>query len=312
MGTYVVTGGTGFVGQALSAQLRESGHHVIIASRATHHHDRSGDWIEFDLRDWATANNITNIRPDGVFHLAWSTTPATAQKAPASDASTNLAGTVNLLDQLAAAGGDMRVVLISSGGAVYGEAGPCPISEEQPPNPISIYGTTKLAMELYARRYRLSSQLDVRIARISNPFGAEQPAAKMQGAATIFARKIMKGEQIQIWGDGQIVRDYIDVADVASGLMAVMGIEPARCETSPVFNIGSGQGLSLVALIRHLEDAAGKKADVIFKAGRSFDVPVNVLDIARMRRETSWAPRKVDERLRALVMSLHAEARDPA
>jgi UDP-glucose 4-epimerase len=311
MGVYVVTGGNGFLGRALVARLRSRSHSVIIASRAIHHHNRIDDWVEFDLQDRVTANNITNVRPDGVFHLAWSTTPATAEQAPASDVSTNLAGTVNLLDKLATTSG-IPIVLVSSGGAVYGDAGTGPISEREAPKPISIYGTTKLAMEHYATRCKLFAGLDVRIARISNPFGAGQTPAKMQGAATVFARKIIKSEPIEIWGDGRIVRDYVDVADVASGLMAIMDMDSPCFEDSPVFNIGSGHGLSLIELIQKLEDAAGRQADVRFTAQRNFDVPVNILDVSKLRRRAGWSPGDVGDRLRALVLDLRHDINESA
>jgi UDP-glucose 4-epimerase len=306
MGVYVVTGGTGFIGRTLVAQLRSSGHNVIIASRAMHHLNRADDWVEYDLRDWTSVNNIINACPDGVFHLAWSTTPATAEQAPALDVSTNLAGTVNLLNQLVTAGG-IRVVLVSSGGAIYGKAGTGPISERQDPNPISIYGTTKLAMEHYATRYMRYAELDVRIARISNPFGTGQSLAQMQGAATIFARKIIKGEPIQIWGDGGTVRDYVDVTDVARGLIAIMEMDAALYDDAPVFNIGSGKGVSLIELVRQLEDAAGRKADIRFGAQRDFDVPVNVLDVSKLRSRTAWTPGNVSDQLRSFVLALRPE-----
>lgn len=306
MKTYVVTGGTGFVGQALVERLRASNHNVIVASRAVHHHDRIHDWIEYDLRDPVSANNITNVRPDGVFHLAWSTSPATAEQAPAADVSTNLAGTIGLLDQMAKAGG-IPVVLVSSGGGVYGEAGTEPISERHETNPISIYGTTKLAMERYATCCKLFADLDIRIARISNPFGAKQTPAKMQGAATIFARKIIKGELIEIWGDGQVVRDYVDVADVASGLIAIMDIDLARCADTPIYNIGSGKGLSLIELIGQLEEAADLKADIRFMPQRNFDVPVNILDVSKLRDHAQWAPGDVNAQLRAFMQNLRRD-----
>lgn len=306
MATYVVTGGTGFVGQALVERLRASGHNVIVASRAMHHHDRTQDWIEYDLRDLVSAINITNARPDGVFHLAWSTTPATAEQSPTADISTNLAGTINLLDQMAKVGG-IPVVLVSSGGAVYGEVGDQPISERHETNPIGIYGTTKLAMERYATCCKLFAELNVRIARVSNPFGAKQAPAKMQGAAMVFARKIIKGDPIEIWGDGRVVRDYVDVADVASGLMAIMEIDSVRCGESPIYNIGSGKGLSLIELIRQLEEAAGLEADVRFMPQRNFDVPVNILDVSKLRNHTSWTPGDVSAQLRAFMLDLRSD-----
>jgi len=303
MGLYVITGGSGFLGQALAARLRAASHSVILASRVKPH-AAGYDWIEFDLKNQETVNNIVTARPDGVFHLAWSTTPATAELSPASDISTNLSGTINLLAHLSRIDGDIKVVLASSGGAVYGHTGNYAIHESHQLNPIGIYGMTKYSMELYASRCQLFSGLDIRIARISNPFGVGQTPTKMQGAATIFARRIVRGETIQIWGDGSIVRDYIDVNDVASGLIAVMEVDRTN-QTGPlVFNVGSGYGLSLTDLIDHLELAANRKAIVTFNPQRDFDVPVNYLDVSSLKSETGWEPGDLREKLTVLVDEL--------
>lgn len=303
MALYVVTGGYGFIGRALVSRLKRDGHSVIIASRAQHRGDASDDWVEFNFNDRSTVNNITNVRPDGVFHLAWSTTPGTAEADPVADITINLAGTIALLDSL---GGlpCIPIVLISSGGAIYGQTDVERIPEVHPLNPISVYGTTKLAMERYALSCQRMQGLDIRIARISNPFGAGQAHARQQGAATIFARKILRGEKIEIWGDGSVVRDYVDVEDVASGLIAIMAFEAENLDPYPVFNVGTGQGLSLIGLIEHLEAAARVRANLTFSDRRDFDIPNNILDIRKLQVSTEWRPRDVRERLISLVRSL--------
>jgi UDP-glucose 4-epimerase len=303
MGLYVITGGSGFLGQALAARLRAASHSVILASRVKPH-TVGHDWIEFDLKNHETVNNIVTARPDGVFHLAWSTTPATAELSPASDISTNLAGTINLLDQMSKVDGDVKIVLASSGGAVYGHTGNYAIPESHQLNPIGVYGMTKYSMELYASRCQLFSGLDVRIARISNPFGIGQTPTKMQGAATIFARRIVRGETIHIWGDGSIIRDYIDVGDVASGLIAVMHVDRGKYAGPLAFNVGSGHGLSLIDLIEHLEIAADRRAIVTFNPQRDFDVPVNYLDVSSLKNNTGWEPGDIREKLTLLVNEL--------
>lgn len=306
MPTYVVTGGNGFIGRALVQKLRACGNNVIVATREKPHYDQTLDWIEYDLRDPKSAISITDLGADGIFHLAWSTTPAAAEQSPVADIITNLAGTIRLLDQMAKKG-EGRVVLVSSGGAIYGEAGDRPISELQQANPIGIYGTTKLAMERYASSCKLFENLDVRIARISNPFGPGQSLTNMQGAATAFARKIIKREPIEIWGDGHVVRDYVDVVDVASGLMSIMNIDTMRCAGAPIYNVGSGEGISLVQLIKKLEDASGLRPEVLFKAPRNFDVPVNILDVSKLRDHSQWMPGDVTTQLRAFMLDLCRE-----
>ncbi|PYE29844.1 UDP-glucose 4-epimerase [Rhizobium sp. PP-WC-1G-195] len=288
--TYVVTGSSGFLGRKLCAQLMEDGHIVISATR---HREAGSDipWIEYDLKDGATAANILEAKPDGVFHLAWSTTPGSAERDPSADISTNLVGSSKLFSLLATQG-KTKVVFASSGGAVYGESERELIDEDHPLNPISVYGLTKVATEMYARHSRSAHGLDVRVARIANPFGASQPRGKLQGAASIFVRHILNGEEIRIWGDGAAVRDYVSVDDAASGIAAVMELGRDASGDMPTFNIGSGQGLSLVSLIRMIEDLLGKKALIKFGDARSFDVKRNVLSINRLTKLGAWKPTK--------------------
>lgn len=303
MALYTVTGGYGFIGRTLVSHLRSQGHEVIIASRARHHLHQDDDWVEFDYNDRSTIHNVMNTKPDGIFHLAWSTTPSTAEADPSSDISTNLVGTVYLLEQMKKLPG-VPLILVSSGGAIYGSTDVSPIPETHPMKPISVYGMTKMAMETYALECQQMTDLDVRIARIGNPFGVQQAQAKAQGAATIFARKIIRGEKIDIWGDGSAVRDYVDVEDVASGLSAIMQFSPESIDLHPVFNIGSGQGLSLLDLIDRLSTAAGVKANIAFHEGRGFDIPTNVLDVGKLSRASGWAPRDVNDRLNLLIERL--------
>lgn len=302
MSVYVVTGGTGFIGQSLSHYLRGKGHEVLIASR-TREDEFKDNWIEYDLKNPDSLLGIRNIRPDGIFHLAWSTTPATAELDPAADISTNLVGTVRLLDNLASVN-CAKVVLISSGGTVYGRTGECAVAESHPLNPIGVYGSTKLAMEQYALHFHRLKNLDIRIARVSNPFGLGQRSAKMQGAASIFARKVVNDEIINIWGDGRNVRDYIPVSDAVAGVAAIMELDNQVVGTFPVFNVGSGRGLSLLELLQLIETEAGKTARVRHFPARSFDLTFNLLDVSKLRNLSGWIPGDVAEQISNLVRDI--------
>ncbi|NTS30619.1 NAD-dependent epimerase/dehydratase family protein [Phyllobacterium sp. BT25] len=291
MARFVITGGTGFVGASLANALRALGHDAILASRGRHLHAESQYWVEYDLVDAATVANIVEAKPDGIFHLAWSTTPGSAENDPAADAKTNLGGLLALFQQVTAKL-SVPVVFVSSGGTVYGKARTLPITEDHPLDPVSIYGITKLAAENYASRFWQLQGLDVRIARLSNPFGVSQSIAKLQGAATIFARQVVLGEKVTIWGDGSVVRDYIDVADSASALIGIMMAEVTDEHSIPTFNVGSGEGASLNELLRIIGDAAGREPNVSYVGGRAFDIPANILDISKIKKATGWQPRQ--------------------
>ena len=306
MARYVVTGGSGFVGRSLCDRIRADGHEAIVATRGRHKEDDGQHWIEYDLRDRATIANIVQAKPDGIFHLAWSTTPAAAESDPGSDVEVNLVGTVNLFDAVARSG-PVPILLASSGGTVYGPAVSLPVDEDHPLNPIGIYGTTKVAAERYAEVFRNNRGLDIRVARLSNPFGARQSVAKLQGAASIFARKVISGEPLLIWGDGSVVRDYVDVDDAADAIYRIMLHSNVGVQGAPIFNVGSGEGISLTELISIVESAAGVKSKTTFAAGRAFDISANILDIGRIGASIGWRPRRpMRDSIVAMVSSMLA------
>lgn len=307
MARYIITGGSGFVGQSLAKRIQANGDEAIIATRGRNHENNRHSWIEYDLREVSTIAKIVEAKPDGIFHLAWSTTPGSAESDPASDAHINLAGTIALLQEIARKM-PVPVVFVSSGGTVYGPADILPIPESHSLRPIGIYGLTKMATEQYAANFRRRFNLDIRVARLSNPFGANQSVAKLQGAASIFARKILLKEPISIWGDGSVVRDYIDVDDASTGLISIMSSPQIEFTTLPVFNLGSGEGLSLNNLLEIIGEAAGTQPQVTYAASRSFDIPANVLDITLIRNKTDWAPRETArDAIRTMITRMQAD-----
>ena len=309
MARFAITGGTGFVGSALAVELRLLGHEVIWATRGRHQLIDAQHWIEYDLQDASTLTNLLEAKPDGIFHLAWSTTPGSAENDPSADAKTNLGGLLALFQQISKTM-PVPVVFVSSGGTVYGKAKQLPIPEDHGLDPLSVYGVTKVAAEHYAAHFRRLHGLDVRVARLSNPFGASQSRAKLQGAASIFARQVISGETVTIWGDGSVVRDYVDVSDAARALVAIMGMPVSKDTDVPTYNVGSGEGLSLNELLETIGRAANLTPKVSYIKARSFDIPVNVLDIARLKSETSWAPRTpLEPAIGKMVLALKQRAR---
>ena len=183
-----------------------------------------------------------------VFHLASGSLPQSSNRDPHADVQVNLLGTLNLLEA-ARLTGVRRLVMVSSGGTVYGIPQAVPIPESHPTEPICSYGITKLAMEKYVALYRQLHGLQGLVLRVANPFGPRQRLDAAQGVVPVFLGKALRDEPLQIWGDGTTVRDFLDVADVVAALLAA-----ARYNgNETLFNIGSGQGLSLNQLIVLLE-----------------------------------------------------------
>lgn len=226
---------------------------------------------------------------DGVdvcFHLSSTTVPSTSNLDPRSDVVSNVLGSLNLLEA-ARSRGVRRIVFSSSGGTVYGIPRQVPIVEDHQTDPTCAYGISKLAIEKYLALYRHLHGIDSIVLRIANPYGERQRQVSAQGAVAVFLAKALRGETIEIWGDGSVVRDYIYVGEVARAMLATVSYHGQ----DKVFNIGSGKGLSLNQLVAAINRELGRAAAVNYRPGRGFDVPANVLDISRAEKELGWKPR---------------------
>ena len=179
-----------------------------------------------------------------------------------------------------------RVVFVSSGGTVYGVPKSVPIREDHATDPICSYGITKLAIEKYLHLYRELHGLESVVLRLANPYGERQRTHASQGAIAVFLGKALRGEPIEIWGDGSVVRDYIHISDVTRALLLAMD----HAGSNRLFNIGSGLGASLNEVLEAIESATGVAPERHYLDGRPFDVPRSVLCIERAERELGWRP----------------------
>ncbi len=287
---HLILGGSGFIGRHVALLLARAGHRVTLADRAPLVPDLPRDaaerigglLLELGSADWDTVVADADV----VHHYAWGSIPASANANPGGDLMTNVGATIGLLDALHRRG-EGRVVFSSSGGTVYGKLHETPVQESHAVAPITAYGAGKATAEVYFGLYRAMHGLDCRIARIANPYGAGQDLSRGQGAVTTFLHHALTGQPITIWGTGEVVRDYIHIADAAACLV--------RLATAPrheefVFNVGSGMGVSLNDIVAELEHRLGRRLDVSRTKTRAFDVPVSVLAIGRARDVLGWSP----------------------
>ena len=168
------------------------------------------------------------------------------------------------------------MILVSSGGTVYGEATHLPIREDHPTNPISPYGVTKLTLEKYAHLYATTHGLKVICLRPANAFGVGQRPHAGQGFVSTAIASCLRGQPIKVFGQRGTVRDYIYVSDIAAGIVCALD----RGRLSETYNLGSGAGQSnmdVVEAFMPLMREIGCEARVEHLPERVFDVQTNVL-----------------------------------
>lgn len=289
----VVLGGTGFIGSHLINALVEQGHEVTSLTRHlplqnTLLTEKSVADVRWHMGDYQNREDIKKLLEgnDICYHLISSSLPSNSNKDPSWDVSTNICASLHLMEEAVTAG-IKRVIFISSGGTIYGEAGDSPIPETHSLEPTCSYGITKLAIEKYLALFERLHGLQYRVVRLANPYGPGQDVNKAQGAVSVFIERNRNQLPIEIWGDGSIVRDYLYIDDAITGIISVAAYDG----TERIFNIGSGHGTSLTDLLQEISHWITPFSKVNFLPPRQFDIHYNVLDISKARELLGFSPK---------------------
>lgn len=283
-----VIGGAGFIGRPVVQLLKEAGREVVIIDRGPAPAKEVG--VTYYQGDYTDRSFLETVLADvdEVIHLAYASIPKTSFDDPFADLLQNVPPALVLFD-VAAAVHVRKLVVISSGGTVYGHAQSLPISETHPTNPISPYGITKLAIEKYAGLYFELKGLPVVVVRPANAYGEEQRPFTGQGFIATAVASVLQGKEITVFGETGGIRDYIHVQDIASGIVAALEYgTPGEC-----YNLGTGVGTSTKEIIEKLGTYAQAKSLSIhakYQPARKFDVVGNILDITKITQETGWKP----------------------
>jgi UDP-glucose 4-epimerase len=287
----VIFGGGGFIGSNIADRLLLDGHKLRIFERprvAPYRKFLEAEQVEWIAGDLSSTHDVSDAVSgmDVVLHLVSTTLPKSSNDDPIYDVQSNVVATLQMLNAMVAHKVG-KIVFISSGGTVYGNPTYLPIDEKHPTDPLVSYGITKLTIEKYLQMYNHLFGIKAVTLRVANPYGERQRVETAQGAVGVFLHRAINGMPIEIWGDGSVTRDYIHVSDVAEAFVCAVGYQG----TKSCFNVSSGAGTSLNALISMLESALGKHIDVRYKPGRPFDVPVSVLSNDLAREELKWMPK---------------------
>jgi UDP-glucose 4-epimerase len=276
----LITGGSGFIGSTLALSLANNGHEVVVLDRRSNPMLSCNSTIAFRQGDFSNPVLLETVLEgvEVVYHLAWSTIPATSNVGPEADISVNLIGTLCLLSACAKKG-VRRVIFSSTGGTVYGDTQINLITEAAPTYPLCSYGITKLAAEKYLGVFYHLKGLEYVVLRISNAYGPNQDPKSGVGFIGAALASARDNRKLTLWGDGSVVRDYIFVDDIVNAM--TMSAVP----TFPVgiYHVSSGVGFSLNELLSLISGVIGRDIRTEPAAGRNFDVKRVILDNNKLR-----------------------------
>lgn len=289
----LVTGGAGFIGGHVAQAYLDRGDRVWVvddlsSGRPSNVPD-GAEFVELDIRSSALADLFADAGGfDVVNHHAAQIDVRTSVTDPRKDAGINIDGFLNVVEH-AVRHTCRRFVFVSSGGVVYGEPDLRPTPETSPKLPLSPYGVTKLAAEFYLYYYHRIHGLEYAALRYSNVYGPRQDPHGEAGVVAIFSRRILAGQPLTVYGDGEQTRDYIFVGDVAAANLAVTDakLPTAASLDDRAFNVGTGTETSVNELARVLQDVAGRTVGTMPAPERPGELRHSCLD-ARKARAAGW------------------------
>ena len=297
----IILGAAGFIGTNIALKLLENKNDKITLVDTDKKYFCAFDYNKYENInivetpfDKKTDFNKLIKGQDVVYHLFSTIIPTNSNLHIPYEFESNIVPTLHMLDSCAE-NFVKKIVFISSGGTVYGKESNCPLSEEMALKPITSYGIQKATIERLLYLYKYMYGLDYRIIRLSNPYGPYQRPNGQLGAVTTFIYKALKNEDIIVYGDGSVKRDFIYIDDVVKAIMNIVnGNSKHR-----TFNLGCGYGTSIKQLIQIIEFALNVKVNVKYTKPRKVDVPINFLDISRYENEYGkLKPLKLDMGIR--------------
>lgn len=271
MSKIVITGGAGFIGSHIAENLAKEGHEIVIVDNLDDYYSidlkkknidivlNSGDatFVDADVTDLNKMKEIIDGTVDYVYHEAAQAGVRISVDNPFKPNDINVLGTLNVLQ--ASMDADVKKVINASSSSVYGKVQYLPFDEQHPTQPVSPYGVSKLAAEQYCRVFYEVYGLPTTSLRYFTVYG---PRMRPDLAISIFTRKMLANEPITVFGDGEQTRDFTYIDDVVEANKKVMN---AKSANGKVFNIASGNRISVNYLIQTLNNIINKKTKIIYK-----------------------------------------------
>jgi UDP-glucuronate 4-epimerase len=311
----LVTGGAGFIGSHCCERARRDGHSVTVIDEFNDFYDpaikrataaelaaQGVTIVEGDIRDAAAVDRLFTGQPvDAVIHIAARAGVRPSIQDPALYVNTNVHGTLNLLESCRRHG--TRKFLLASTSSIYGVNPKVPFSEEDPVfSTLSPYAATKLCCEQLGSNYSRLYDMQVMCLRFFTVYG---PRQRPDLAIHKFAKRLLRDEPIELYGDGSTRRDYTYVDDIVDGVWGALAYNATPFE---IVNLGESQTTTLARLVELLELATGKQARIQRLPDQPGDVPVTYADISKARRLLGYNPHtQVEEGIPKFVAWLRTQ-----
>ena len=287
----LVTGGAGFVGSHIVDRLSPENKVTVLDNLFTgslSNLEGSKDRITFvkgDILDEALVKDLVS-EADYIFHLAANVGNIKSLKDPHFDMNVNIKGMLNLLE--ACRNSNVKRLVYSSSGAIFGEAKYLPIDEDHPLNPESPYAVSKLAAEKYAFAFYKVYGIPTASVRYFNIYGPRQDTSEYANAVSIFLSKTSKGEPLTIYGDGEQTRDFVFIGDVVTANL-LAAIHPAAA--GEIFNISTGLATTINQITEILKEVSGRESQINFAPSRAGEVLHSRATIEKASKLLGYAPK---------------------
>ena len=279
----LVTGGAGFIGSHLVDRLVTEGNLVTVvddlSSGSPNYVNSEATFCKLDIRSPELESVFISGGFDCIFHLAAQASVQQSLKDPFRDASVNTLGSLNTFDFCRRY--SVRKVVYLSSCAVYGEPKTLPVAESHVVDPISLYGVSKYVGECYLSFFGRYYEQDGTLLRLANVFGPRQRV----GVISKFARLLLEGRPVMVFGDGLASRDFVYVDDVVDACVRAMFVR-----TTGPLNIGSGVSVSMNELIALLEQLFSMHIDVVYESPRLGDILKMRLLCDLAEKKLGWRP----------------------
>jgi UDP-glucose 4-epimerase len=284
----LVTGGAGFIGSHLARAILAGGRRVtVLDNLSVGRRDavpEAARFVHGDVRDAAAVREaLTGV--DCVMHLAAQVTIRGSFDRFYDDLDTNVMGTARLLNEVDPS--QVKWFTLASSMAVYADAAsPAPIAESHPTEPVSPYGAGKLAAERVSAQVLEGRGIPFTALRFFNTFGPGQAYTPYVGVLTIFVTRLLRGEPLLIFGDGEQQRDFVHVSDIVAGVTGASGRAPGT------FNLGTGRGTTVNELARLVRMRLAPHAAIAHAPAQPGELRFSVADTEAAARAFGYQPRR--------------------